>query len=134
MMEWWDPVIWETSAARGAATIANRTVAGEARPVGRADQGHPRRRSSTTTATSCRPARSATSTYAARPRSVRRRAEQTASHGEAFTIGDVGLLDDDGYLFIRDRAKDMIITGGVNVTPKRWRRYCSRIPRSSTSP
>jgi len=37
--------------------------------------------------------------------------------GNYFTVGDVGELDRDGYLFLRDRKIDMIISGGVNVYP-----------------
>jgi len=35
--------------------------------------------------------------------------------GGWFRSGDIGLFDDDGYLYIVDRLKDMIITGGENV-------------------
>ncbi|WP_430396235.1 AMP-binding protein [Ferrovibrio sp.] len=33
------------------------------------------------------------------------------------TCGDVGLLDRDGFLFITDRKRDMVISGGVNIYP-----------------
>src|SRR4029077_61019 len=44
-------------------------------------------------------------------------ATMSAVHGKAFTIGDVRYLDADGYLFLCDRARDVIISGGVNIYP-----------------
>ena len=35
-----------------------------------------------------------------------------------FTVGDVGYLDADGYLYLTDRAADMVIRGGVNIYPR----------------
>jgi long-chain acyl-CoA synthetase len=37
--------------------------------------------------------------------------------GRFFTVGDIGFLDEDGYLFLRDRKTDMIISGGANIYP-----------------
>jgi long-chain acyl-CoA synthetase len=34
-----------------------------------------------------------------------------------FTLGDVGFIDADGYLYLSDRKIDMIISGGVNIYP-----------------
>jgi acyl-CoA synthetase (AMP-forming)/AMP-acid ligase II len=44
--------------------------------------------------------------------------EQLAQHDQEWkSVGDVAYLDDEGYLYICDRLKDMIISGGVNIYP-----------------
>ncbi len=123
MMDWWGPVIWETyGGTEGAATIAKPhrwlekpgTVGRPVRGMNVKildDEGN----ALAPTAIG--------NVYIERldgeSFEYRNDAELTASvhRGSAFTIGDVGYLDDDGYLFICDRAKDMIISGGVNIYP-----------------
>lgn len=40
-----------------------------------------------------------------------------AGLGDLVTVGDIGYLDEDGYLYICDRKSDMVISGGVNIYP-----------------
>jgi long-chain acyl-CoA synthetase len=45
--------------------------------------------------------------------------EKTAAsrRGDFFTVGDIGYLDDEGYLYLCDRQAETIISGGVNIYP-----------------
>ena len=47
--------------------------------------------------------------------------------GEWFYPGDLGEIDDAGFLYLRGRAKDMIIRGGVNIYPQEIERVISQI-------
>jgi long-chain acyl-CoA synthetase len=123
MFDWWGPVIWETyGGTEGAATIAKpHRWLEKPGTVGRAirgmsvlildDDGN-ELPSGEVGQIYLRSGTGAKFEYRNDP-------EQTAAvyRGDAFTIGDVGYLDGDGYLFLCDRAKDMIISGGVNIYP-----------------
>ena len=48
--------------------------------------------------------------------------------GDLVTVGDVGYQDPDGYLFLCDRRRDMIISGGVNIYPAEIESVLIRMP------
>ncbi len=45
------------------------------------------------------------------------KARAEAGIGDLVSVGDIGYLDDDGFLFISDRKTDMIISNGTNIYP-----------------
>lgn len=45
-------------------------------------------------------------------------AKTSAAHrGRAFTVGDIGRVDEDGYLYVTGRTADVIVVSGVNIYP-----------------
>src|SRR5205807_8216762 len=46
----------------------------------------------------------------------------------AFTAGDIGWLDEDGYLYISGRQADVIVSAGVNVYPAEIEAVISAVP------
>jgi long-chain acyl-CoA synthetase len=125
MIEWWGPVFWEYYAATeggvvtlidsadwlrrpgsvGRAVPPNEVLvvdgAGEPLPPGQPGRVFVRR------------AKGGTFTYHNAPDKTR------AAHlgPGVFTYGELGYLDEDGYLFLTGRAQDMVVSGGVNVYP-----------------
>ena len=122
MLEWWGPVIYEYYAATegGGTLVTPREWLERPGTVGRAwpesevriedDEGSP-----------SPPGQPGTVwlRLGAADFEYHRDAEKTAAGRRAgfFTVGDIGYLDDAGYLFLCDRKADMIISGGVNIYP-----------------
>jgi fatty-acyl-CoA synthase len=50
-------------------------------------------------------------------------------YGDWFRTGDVGYLDGDGFLFLTDRVKDMIISGGENIASSEVERVVYQLPQ-----
>ena len=122
MLEWWGPVVYEYySATEGAGftTITPQEWLGRPGSVGKAILGEIRVLGDDDEVL---PAGQTGRIYfAGGPGfSYHNDAAKTASvmgvHGATF--GDIGHVDDEGYLFLTDRAAFMIISGGVNVYPQ----------------
>ena len=125
MIAWWGPIIHEYygateglgfTACDTAEWLAHRGTVGkvllgelhvldeEMRPIPEGHAGH--------AVVQDGHARSSISTIRQK---LRRRGRRTA---RLSTVGDVGYVDDDGFLYLTDRATFMIISGGVNIYPQ----------------
>jgi len=45
-----------------------------------------------------------------------------------FTLGEIGYIDEDGFVFITDRFSDMVVSGGVNIYPAEVEQVLERHP------
>ncbi|MCZ7526225.1 MAG: acyl-CoA synthetase [Acidimicrobiia bacterium] len=123
MLDWWGPVIWEYYAAtEGGGTLATPEdwlkypgTVGNAWPISELkivdDDGD-----------RCPPGTPGTVWMRMGAGDFEYKGDRTKtdeSHDAEgfFTVGDVGYLNEDGFLFLCDRKSDMIIAGGVNIYP-----------------
>jgi fatty-acyl-CoA synthase len=54
---------------------------------------------------------------------------KAAFFGDWFRTGDIGYLDDEGFLYLTDRKKDMIISGGENIASSEVERVIYELPQ-----
>ncbi len=122
MIDWWGPVVIDYYAATegGGALITSEEWLRKPGSVGRAwpgseikifdDDGHELAANETGTVYM----KMANSDFSYKGDDEKTRKNRI---DDFFTVGDVGYLDEDGYLFLCDRKSDMIISGGVNIYP-----------------
>ena len=120
--------VWEFYGSTEGQFTACPSAEWQARPgtVGRA-RPHRRLRVDADDLIWCRPPEHARFTYW-RNESATAAAWSENADGAWFTVGDLGVLDEDGYLWIESRREDLIISGGVNVYPVEVEQALSRMP------
>jgi long-chain acyl-CoA synthetase len=122
MIEWFGPILFEFYGGTegGGISISSQEWLRKPGSVGRPYNPAVQMRILDDTGTPC-PAGIEGTVYFRQPDAVTYKDDpektRDAHRGDLMTLGDIGYLDDDGYLFLCDRRADMIITGGVNVYP-----------------
>jgi long-chain acyl-CoA synthetase len=60
---------------------------------------------------------------------INRQADRDAIEHDGFvTVGDIGFVDEDGYLYVTDRRNDLVISGGVNIYPAEIEMHLMAMP------
>lgn len=122
MIEWWGPVIYEYyGTTEGGGTFVN-SIDWLARPgtVGRAWEGADLRVLDDAGEELPRGEIGSVYIYLG-PEGFRYHNDdaktEASRRGDYFTVGDIGYMDEEGYLFLKDRSSNLVIVGGVNVYP-----------------
>jgi long-chain acyl-CoA synthetase len=120
MLDWWGPVIYEVYGATEGGGTAVGPEEWLERP-GTVGRGFGRIRVLRDDGSRCQPGEPGKvfiqlSQQRFEYQLDREKTESTRS-GNYFTVGDVGYLDEDDYLFLCGRSSDVIISGGVNIYP-----------------
>lgn len=124
MLDWWGPVIHETYASSETGMITIQTPEGARLKPGSVGRpiGETRIRIVDAQGNDCATGEPG-QIYVRQPAVTdftyanNQQARDKAGLGDLVSVGDIGYLDEDGYLFVCDRASDMVISGGVNIYP-----------------
>ena len=124
MIEWWGPIV-ERVLRQHRGRLHHRVhQRGVARPSGHrwSSAARPATCGSSATTDQCRSGSPARCSFARAANSDftyfgKDEARAEVERDGLITCGDIGFLDADGFLYLCDRARDMIISGGVNIYP-----------------